>query len=178
MEKKINLKKVSIGILGVAVLGFMLFSMYTQFMSLQLVKEDISKEELLITKAEKNLKALKSLKEQEELMLAHVKLLDEAMPPSADEYGAILYIQEALQFPDSEVIDIRFSDRVSNGDYSEMPVKVGYEGYYHGLVTFLDNLQNGSRIVRIDGVKIARGSEGFPQIKADIDMSTFYTDEK
>lgn len=175
MIKKITPKKVLIVVLGLAIIGFMIFAMYSQYKIIQKTHDEIATESTLIEKAESNLRVLQTLKEYEDVMLEQISTLEEAIPPTADEFGTILYLEEALEFSHSEINDIRFNNHVAQEDYNEMPIRVSYEGYYHGLVALIDNLQSGKRIVRIDGVRISRGSEGFPHIKADIDISLFYS---
>ena len=174
MKKKITPQKAVIALFCTAVFGFTLFAIYSQILSLQTVKAQIKAEQNLIVKARKNLQVLNTLREHETFMVNQIKILNNAIPPVVDELSTILHIESALGFPESEIIDIRFESKISKDGYDELPVKVIYEGYYHGLTAFLNNLQHGSRIIRIDSVRISRGSAGFPHIKADINISTFY----
>ena len=48
--------------------------------------------------------------------------------------------------------------RVPKKDYDEMPIKLTFEGHYHGLLILLDNLQNWKRNVRVNEVKVSKGS--------------------
>lgn len=172
---KIDRKKVLI-IAGYALLvGSIFFTIYTQILAYKTSLEGIDIEKELIAKAEKNLEFLNNLQQNEAEMAKQLRVLDEAIPSTANEYETIYYIENALEFPTDELLNINFSSKVQRDDYGELPIKIDFSGYYHGLVAFLNNLQGGPKIVRINGIKISRGSEGFPQIKAEIDLSTFYT---
>ncbi|MEG3068017.1 MAG: type 4a pilus biogenesis protein PilO [Syntrophaceticus schinkii] len=60
----------------------------------------------------------------------------------------------------TDLLQVRFEKRIPKKGYDEMPIKLTFEGRYHGLLILLDNLQNWERNVRVNEVKVGKGSRG------------------
>jgi Tfp pilus assembly protein PilO len=74
----------------------------------------------------------------------------------------------------TDLLEVHFEKRVSKEGYDEMPIKLIFEGRYHGLLILLDNLQNWNRNVRVNDVRVNEGRDELPQIKAEITAAAFY----
>jgi hypothetical protein len=73
---------------------------------------------------------------------------------------------------------------VSAGDYSELPINLGFSGTFAGLTNFFGRIERfvtvhgdrvaiDGRLVRISSIDIQPGDDGWPSIKAKLGASAY-----
>jgi len=154
------------------------FLLYDQFNKLNAVKDIAATEKVEMQNARAELERLKEIKEQEPQMQEQLALLERLMPVQPDENILITDINAVSQDSYTHLMQIRFEQRGVRENYTEMPFKIVFEGQYHGLLELLGSLQAGERAVRINEVKVGKGKEELPQIKAEIAASAFFTGQE
>ncbi len=152
------------------------FLVYDQFNKLNAVKDIAATEKVEMQNARAELERLKEL--QEPQMREQLALLERLMPVQPDENILIADINAVSMDSDTHLMQIRFEQRGAKQNYTEMPFKIVFEGQYHGLLELLGSLQTGERAVRINEVKVGKGKEELPQIKAEIAASAFFTGQE
>ncbi|MGI6078974.1 MAG: type 4a pilus biogenesis protein PilO [Fastidiosipilaceae bacterium] len=174
LEKKKQQQTILTVVLGVAILGCMIFLLYSQTNALKEARSQVEQEETALRQEERRLlnliKLSKQVPELEERK-AHAEAL---IPPLPNENLLITGIQDLADKSKTDLLQVRFETRIPKKGYDEMPIKLTFEGRYHGLLILLDNLQNWNRNIRVNEVKIGKGSKEYPQIKAEITAAAFY----
>ncbi|UMZ73515.1 type 4a pilus biogenesis protein PilO [Natranaerofaba carboxydovora] len=175
--KSIKLNKKARTILFI-IAGFLLFLLlfyvtYMQFQSLADSREELAYEKENLSEEKSELAWLQELKENESLMKEQITVLQNALPESSEKSNIIRYIRGSIH-SSGNILDINFESQVSNENYIEQPIHIVFEGRYEGLVSLINNLNTSPRAFRIDEIEIYSGSEGLPQIMADVYVSAFY----
>ena len=174
LEKKKTQQTILSAVLGVAILACMLFLLYNQTNALKEARVQVEQEESAYKQEEGRLSYLIGLSRQAPELEQRKAKCEQLIPPLPNENLLITGIQGLADKSKTDLLQVRFEKRISKQDYEEMPVKLIFEGRYHGLLVLLDNMQNWNRALRIDEVKVGRGRDDLPQIKAEITAAAFY----
>lgn len=175
-------RKQSIYIILVAALGIIAlvgiaFLTYTRVDDLRSARDTVAAEQAAVAGAEAQLQSLIKARDQASVLKKRLDAFDRLIPAEPKESALINEIQGMADGDGVRFLQIRFEKRAPKQGYVEMPVKIAFQGRYHGLLALLDNLQNGDRAVRIDEVKVGKGKEELPQIKAEVTASAFFIQE-
>ncbi|MEW6276901.1 MAG: type II secretion system protein GspM [Bacillota bacterium] len=161
-------------ILGVLALGCMLFLIFVQVNALRAAQDAAAGEKAALARDQARLQQLSRLKEQAPLLRAQLARAERLLPAAPAEAALLNDIKDAANKSGARVVQIRFENRAAKQGYVEMPLKVTFEGRYQGLLNLLAELRAGPRALRVDGVKIGKGEQELPSIKAEITASAFY----
>ncbi|HHV35937.1 MAG TPA: type 4a pilus biogenesis protein PilO [Syntrophomonadaceae bacterium] len=177
LEKKRSQQTIISVVLGAAILACMIFLLYNQANALKEARFQVEQEESTLQKEEGRLLQLISLSKQAPELEERKARAEELIPAFPGESLLITGIQDLADKSKTDLLDVSFEKRVPKKGYDEMPIKLTFEGRYHGLLILLDNLQNWKRNVRVNEVKVSKGSEDLPQIKAEITAAAFYQEQ-
>lgn len=164
-------------VLGVAILACMIILLYHQINALKEAREVVEQEQITLKKEQSRLNYLIQLSKQAEELEQRKKYLAELIPPLPDEDLLITGIQGLADQSNTDLLQVRFDNRIAKEGYEEMPVFLTFEGRYHGLLTLLDNMQTWNRALRINEVKVTKGRDDLPRIQAEIKAAAFYHQE-
>lgn len=174
LEKKKSQRTIIIVVLGVAILACMIYLLYNQTATLQEARDQVEQEEIALQREEANLLNLVALSKQAPELEERKAIAEALLPPLPKENTLLTGIQDLGDKSETDLLQVRFGERIPHQGYDEMPINLTFEGRYHGLLKLLDNLQNWQRNVRIDEVKIGKGKGDYPQVKADLTVAAFY----
>lgn len=160
-------------VLGVVALGLMVFLIYVQVGALREAREAAAAERAALARAKGQLSMLLDMRDNAPLYEARLAAAERLIPREPDENRLVRDLQSAAGLANTELLQVRFEERVAREGFVEMPVKIAFQGRYHGLLDILEGLEGGARAVRVDEVKVGRGREGLPQIRADITAAAF-----
>lgn len=174
LEKKKQQQTIITVVLGVAMLACMFFLLYNQTNALKEARSQVEQEETALKQEEMRLLNLIKLSKQAPELEERKALAEALIPPLPNENLLIAGIQDIADKSKTDLLEVHFDKRVSKQGYDEMPIKLTFEGRYHGLLILLDNLQNWNRNIRVNEVKVSEGSKEYPQIKVEITAAAFY----
>lgn len=174
LEKKKTQQTVLSVVLGVAILACMIFLLYNQTGTLQEARAQVEQEELALQQEEARLLNLIALSKQASELEERKARAEALLPPLPKENTLITGMLDLGVTSKTDLLQVRFGERIPQQGYDEMPINLTFEGRYHGLLILLDNLQNWQRNVRIDEVKIGKGKDDYPWVKADLTAAAFY----
>lgn len=186
MAKKISLFRpggishgVLAAVLGVVALGLMVFLVHAQLSALGEVRETVAVEQMKLVQTENRLNFLIGIRAQAPVWETRLAVAERLLPGKPKESWLVDDLQRVADRSNIELLQIRFESRVETGQgYVEMPVKLAFQGRYQELLALLGNLQNGQRAIRVSEVRVDRGREGLPQIRADITASAFHQEDE
>jgi type IV pilus assembly protein PilO len=161
-------------VLGVAILACMFYLLYNQANALKEARAQVEQEESALQQEDDRLLNLISLSKQADKLEERKARAEELIPVVPNEDLLLTGIQDLADKSKTDLLQVRFEKRIPKKGYDEMPIKLTFEGRYHGLLILLDNLQNWERNVRVNEVKVGKGSKEYPQVKADITAAAFY----
>jgi type IV pilus assembly protein PilO len=162
--------------LGCAILGLITFLMYNQVIAFKAARDMAATEQAAVESARARLQELTRVKERSAGLQEQLALYNKILPAEPAEDMLITEINNIAQKSGMHFLQVRFEQRVKKQDYVEMPFRITFEGRYHALLDLLADLQDGPRALRIDNIKIGKGREELPQIKAEIAASAFYSE--
>jgi Tfp pilus assembly protein PilO len=174
LEKKKSQRTIISVVLGVAILACMIFLLYNQTSTLQEVRAQVEQEEIALQQEEARLLNLIALSKQASELEERKARAEALLPPLPKENTLITGMLDLGVTSKTDLLQVRFGERIPQQGYDEMPINLTFEGRYHGLLILLDNLQNWQRNVRIDEVKIGKGKDDYPWVKADLTAAAFY----
>ncbi|HHW28247.1 MAG TPA: type 4a pilus biogenesis protein PilO [Syntrophomonadaceae bacterium] len=164
-------------VLGIAILACMIFLLYHQINALKEAQAVVEEKQVILQKEQSRINYLIQLSKQAEQLEQRKKYLAELIPSLPNENLLITGIQGLADQSNTDFLQVRFNERIAQKGYEEMPVVLTFEGRYHGLLSLLDNMQSWNRALRINEVKVTRGRNDLPQIKAEITATAFYQQE-
>lgn len=174
LEKKASQQTILAVLLGIIILAGMAFLLYNQNNALHEAREQVEQEKLACRQAEARLTDLIKLSKEAPALEERKINYEQLIPADPGENLLITGIQGLADKSNTHFLGIKFDKRISKDGYEEMPIQLTFEGRYHGLLMLLDNIPKWNRAVRINEVKVLKGKEELPQIKADISAAAFY----
>jgi Tfp pilus assembly protein PilO len=123
----------------------------------------------------------------EKLKLADIFELTKAMPDRPDMPGIILELNSVAESVGINFVSIA-PQTVGNGDgYRVLPINLVFEGNYFDLTDFLFRIRNlvsvrdgklysSGRFFTLDALDMSEGTDGFPQIEAQLVISAYVYD--
>ena len=172
-RRGINLREVLIAVACVVVVALLGLVIYNQYNNLQDARAAVQEEKEAIARAEARLAHLQNLKENEAELRAQLAYLEGLIPETPSEDGLLNYIQSAANFSGIRFVQVRFQPRTAQEKYVEMPLTITFEGRFRELLTLLEVLRIGDRIVNVEFVRVGQGQEGFPQIRVEMTGKAF-----
>lgn len=138
------------------------------------VQAQISDERLNLEQDIKRLSQLEEISSQEKSMAGTVEAVKMLIPEEPKEDQLIKNIQNISSEVGADFVKISFDPRVQEKEYTEMPVKISYEGNYTSLTEFLVKLRENQRAVRVDNITVKSINSGNAEINAEISAVAFY----
>lgn len=173
-EHKLNSQEVLTALLGIVAVGCMLFLLYFQWGALNQARDEMAAEQQSVQIAQTRLQSLLAIREQAPVWEARLAKAERMIPGAPDENQLVKDLQSAAGQANTRLLEVRFDEYAAQDGYTEIPVRIAFEGRYHGLLDLLENLRNGPRTIRIDEIKTGKGDGEPPRIRADITASAFY----
>ncbi len=174
LNKKISHKMIPIGvfiILFVLILALLLFIQFNTFSELNAsienikIAQDQAKEQLTVLYNTKNL--IFSIEET-------LTYLEKIIPESPNESELIKHIYDSLVSPYGNITNVSFGQEQVQDNLIELPINITFYGRYADMLQLLNNLETGNRLIRIDNISILEGSAGFPHLRVEIKITSFY----
>lgn len=161
-------------VLGLIIMGFMVFLIYTQSSALGQANNLVQQERAALTADQDHLKTLKQLKKDHPNAREELNQVSKRIPTTPSEDDVINTMEKYAAESGLDCTEIVFLPRVANAGYSDMPFKAIFNGSYRGITNLLHRIQYGLRTMRIDDIKISQGDKS-GQLKAEIMVSAFTT---
>lgn len=121
----------------------------------------------------------------ERVQVADLFRLAKAMPDTVDSAGMLFDLGRLARRNKVQIVDVeqQTPSAAANG-YESVPVDVYVQGRYAQVTSFLDGLRRlvyvrggalhaDGRLFRVDSVQFAAGADGFPQVKATLDLEAY-----
>jgi Tfp pilus assembly protein PilO len=172
-RRGINFRDVLIAIACVVVVALLGLVIYNQYNNLQDARAAVQAEKEAITRAEARLAHLQNLKANEVELRAQLAYLEGLVPEKPSEDDLMNYIQSAANYAGIRFVQVRFQPRIVQEKFVEMPLTITFEGRFRELLTLLEVLRIGDRIVNVEFVRVGQGQEGFPQIRVEMTGKAF-----
>jgi len=134
----------------------------------------IENEEQIYEENEKKLARLEALLLIEDELRQSFDALNKLLPKQANEAGLIQHINRLAETDGLDVAMIDFGDRVVNNNLNEMPMSLSLKGSFPQLVSFMKNVANGERLIRIDQIDIRHEEATADGIIIDMEAVAFY----
>ncbi len=173
-KQGINVRQVLIAVVCVVAAAVLVLVLYGQYGRLQEARTTVNEERQALELAEARLARLEDLKEEEDVLRARAAFAEGLIPEQPSEDVLLNYLQAAANQSGIRFVQIRFQDRVQEERFVEMPLTMTFEGRYQELLSLLQKLRNGSRLVNVENVRIGQGQELFPQIRVEMAGRAFY----
>lgn len=162
-------------IIGVAGLALLVFLLYMQIGALQAAWQEVATETTSLNQVQLRLQGLLTAREQYSGLQELLHRYDSLMPAKPEEKALLNILETTAEETGTIFNQIQFDGRITQQGYVEMPIKLSFTGRYQGLINLIDHLQNGPRDIRIDEIKLAKGSQDQHELKVDITASSFYS---
>jgi Tfp pilus assembly protein PilO len=173
-RRGLNLREVLIAVGIVILIGLMGLAVYSQYGKLQDARAAVAAEKQAIAAAQAKLAHLQALKANEVELRAQLAYMEKLIPSEPAEDQLLIYLQSAAKFAGIRLVQVRFQSRVVTEKYVEMPLTLTFEGRYTELLSLLNTLRNGSRLINVENVRIGQGTDLFPQIRVEITGRAFF----
>ncbi len=174
MDKKLSGNNTLLVALGVIALLLLLFLFYAQLGALKEARVALQQEQQAFDLAQNRLQELLQIRDQAVYFEDQAESMERLLPTEPEEDLLMLDIDTICQDAGVELKQIRFEKRVDRKDYTEMPLKMTFEGGYYSILSLLNQMQEGPRALRLDEVKVVQGGQNQSGLKADITASAFY----
>lgn len=172
-NKSISISTIILSVFGIIALLLIVLCI-SSFYRLKNISDKLS---LYTTTMEDNLKRNNELKEieraEEELKMSH-EILKKKIPLQSSEYQIIDSMNMYAKENNINLTNIQFGDYVENGDLNQMPLNLSFEGKYSDFIKLLTTIENGERLIRIDGISLTKNEASDQKIRADIGAFAFY----
>lgn len=146
-------------LLGIVALLLVLLLIYKQLGTFNQARLELQTEQEALLQASQNLQALTQVRDQAAHFEEQLLFLEEVMPKKPREDLLIKSVQTMAIESGMELKQIKFETYEARQEHIEIPIKLSLEGQYHGLLNFLESIQNGPRAIRIEEVRIGKGWE-------------------
>ncbi|MFZ5591868.1 MAG: type 4a pilus biogenesis protein PilO [Bacillota bacterium] len=101
--------------------------------------------------------------------------LERLLPREMGESSLLRHLQQLAEDAGLELLEVRFGRPVQRSGYMEAALETCWQGRYSGLFSLLRALQHsGQRAVRLDEIKLERGRDDLPQLRAQLSGVVFY----
>jgi len=174
MDKELLSKNTTMLALGFISLIIVLLLIYTQLVALKEVKMASQHERLMIDRNQIELQELLYIRDQADYIKKLAGGMERLLPSEPEEDLLMLNIDTICKDAGVELTKISFEQRVEHKDYIEMPLKMTFQGGYHGFISLLSQMQDGPRALRLDEVKVVQDDQYQDGLKTDITASAFY----
>ncbi|MEW6459324.1 MAG: type 4a pilus biogenesis protein PilO [Bacillota bacterium] len=161
-------------VLGAVALAVMVLLVYAQVGAIREARAAIAVEQAAIARLQAELRSKQELQARLPLWEARLAAGLRAVPVNPDEGALLNDIQSAAHRSGARSLQVRFGSRTPGQGYTEMPLTITFEGSYHGLLSFLDELGSGHRAVRVDGISVRPGGAGSSEVGVEIRASAFH----
>ncbi|MDD4169472.1 MAG: type 4a pilus biogenesis protein PilO [Desulfotomaculaceae bacterium] len=154
-------------------LGCMVFMLQNQVRELGAARSELAKQQAAVAVDEERLGKLIVLKGKYSELQAQWAETEHMLPDNPDEDVLINELKSVANRSGMRLVQVKFEERASKQGYVEQPLKLTFEGRYHGMLQMLDDLRSCRRVVRVNEVKIAKGQQDSPIIQIDLSACAF-----
>ncbi len=160
-----------LAVIAVLALGFFI---YRQVGIRADLLESIEVEEANVAAAKTRLDYLQDLAARSDEMEESLEIMSRLIPDEPLEDELIVQLSAEAEAVDIGLIQIRFDERSEGEGYVEMPINLSFEGRYLQAIELLKSLADSERGIRIDDIRMGRGSEDLPFLSITVRGSVFY----
>lgn len=136
--------------------------------------DEIEVEADRVSAAESRLDYLKDLAARSDEMEESLEIMAQLIPDHPLEPELIILLNDAAEAVDIGMLQVRFDERIEQEGYMEMPINLSFEGRYLQAIELLKSLAGSDRGIRIDDIRMGRGSEELPFLNILVRGSVFY----
>lgn len=170
--KQLNTSSKLIGsvILVVFVVSLLVF----QTISIRELNEAITAEEKALESDRARLLHIESIKANYKKSLEKLYTLEAGFPNSPSEESILASLQETSERSLTYFNKISFGKTSPGDGLTKISLAVSYTGNFYCLLDLLDKLKNGSRIIRIESLTVAK-EKGKDSLKAEMQAIAFFS---
>jgi type IV pilus assembly protein PilO len=163
-------------LLGVAVIGYH-FMIRPANERLSQAKQRLDAKLTKLTDFEQATAKAEDITKQLEQLDEAIKFFDSRLPPTSEIYKVLEQITVIAQKQGLRPKTIRTLKAKDNNGYVEQPLKMELEGNFTSFYSFLLELENLPRIMKIRELTLDKQKQGEGQIAADFIVSIFFQDK-
>jgi Tfp pilus assembly protein PilO len=173
-DKKSNNMNIIFIAASAVIIIIVIVMLVTRIMHLQDTLKQTELMEDTIAKNQIRLNELIRLSKQEEEFKQQIAIMDKMLPDEPFESDIINQAKNASDLSDTDFIQIDFQERVVNNNITTMPLSLVFNGRYQSLLSVIDKLTYGDRLVIIDEISIQQSEDNDGIIEASLKARTFY----
>lgn len=171
-EKGLTLNIVLMSLIGLLTL-LLLFMSITRAVGLREAKAAVKEKSEAYSLLSDKLTHLKLLKNEEAVLKRKLTVLEKAIPASEKESSLVSLINGLSLDSGIHFVQIQFKESLETGGVVEMPVQLIFNASYNGLVHFLDQIEEGQRLIRLDDIQIFKTDSQTGLLRIEISASAF-----
>ncbi len=160
-----------LAIIAVLVLGFFI---YRQVMIRADLLDEIEIERGEFARLQTRLAYLEDLRDRSDELEESLDVMALLIPEKPLEDELIVHLNDEAEAVGLDFIQIRFDERAEEDGYMEMPINLSFEGRYLQAIELLKSLAESERGIRIDDIRMGRGTEELPVLNITVRGSVFY----
>ncbi len=145
-----------------------------QYKALRAERVRLNEEKQMMVQTQARLQAMDELKKKAPEIEQKMDILSRLLPQDPAEENLIIDFQSGADLSGLSFTQIRFAERIKQGEYVEMPVILKLEGSYYGMIHFVEYINAYERAVRIHELMLRSDADTKDKMSINIKASTFY----
>ncbi|NMA67527.1 MAG: type 4a pilus biogenesis protein PilO [Clostridiaceae bacterium] len=138
------------------------------------VSKELEKEKINLSQNEVMLKELRALKNAKVGLELLASAMEKQIPDKPSEHVIIEILRQISQENKAILKKIKFNERKILDKLVEMPLEMEFNGRYSSIISLLEKIRNGERLIRIDSIKLSKSAQEDGFIVAQITGSAFF----
>ena len=157
------------------VLALSAFLIYYQLSTLRDLRAEVEMEELAVMTARANLNRLIDHRDRADEYQRRLDFAVRMIPPEPGEDFLLRFFHRTATNLDMRVVEIRFGGRSEHEDgYTVMPLSIVLEGDFNNLRSFLRQVYNAERAIRVEDIRLSRAGGAGTTLRITMSATAFY----
>jgi type IV pilus assembly protein PilO len=106
-----------------------------------------------------------------------IKVLESRLPPSSEVHKVLKQVTTIAQRQGLDATTIRTMDKKNNSGYIEQPLKIQLKGEYLGFYSFLLEMEELPRIMRLRQLKLIKQRKKEGKVSVEMIISVFFEED-
>jgi Tfp pilus assembly protein PilO len=177
MKKKESSSANTIVLFIIAILALLLVVLnISSLYQIQKTSDALNSSTIRLDEYNKRFSKLNKMVQEKEQLMASFELLSKKIPLQSFENHILNSIEESVKENKTELINLQFGDYKENQDLIQIPLTLTVKGKYSDLIRLFTELEDGERLVRIDGINLTKDED--LKVRADIIAFTYFRKAK
>lgn len=137
----------------------------------------IEEKQRKLTEIEKVKSTAENLSKKLESLENTIKVLESRLPPESEIYKVLRQVSTIAENQKLETTTVRTMETTENRGYIEQPLKIQLKGRYDGFYSFLLELENLPRIMKVRQLNINKQRDTEGEVQVNLVVSVFFEKE-